>query len=60
SFLPSLFRGLNFTPTLAAILLPILRLVIFGAIREGIIVGLWRVLVERLNIAASEMVYVTH
>jgi hypothetical protein len=60
SFLPSIFRGLGLTPTLATILLPILRLIIFGAIREGIIAGLWRVLVERLNIAASEMVYVTH
>jgi hypothetical protein len=43
-----------------AIALPILRLVIFGVIREGIIAGLWQALVERLNIAASEMVYVTH
>ena len=59
SFLPSLFRGLGLVPTLVAILLPILRLVIFGLIREGMIAGLWRVLVERLNIAASEMVYVT-
>jgi hypothetical protein len=59
SFLPSIFRGFDVTPTTAAILLPILRLVIFWAIREGMIAGLWRVLVERLNIAASEMVYVT-
>jgi hypothetical protein len=59
SLLPALFSLLNFSPSLEAILLPVLRLAIFGAIREGMIAGLWKALVERLNIAASEMVYVT-
>lgn len=57
--IPGLFPVFGNEPLIAAIALPLLRLLIFYAIREGIIVMVWRVLVERLNIAASEMVYVT-
>jgi hypothetical protein len=59
SLISSLLGSLAVSAVAASIILPILRLGIFYAIREAIINGLWRVLVERLNIAASEMVYVT-
>lgn len=59
SLVPAVFRNLEVAPVTGAVALPILRLAIFYAIREGMIAGLWRILVERLNIAASEMVYVT-
>jgi hypothetical protein len=57
--IPNLLENLNFSPTLIAVILPTSRLLIFGVIREVMISILWRALVERLNIAASEMVYVT-
>jgi hypothetical protein len=59
SLIPSLLRSLEVASVTASISLPILRLGVFFVIREAIIHGLWRVLVERLNIAASEIVYVT-
>lgn len=59
SLVPNLMMRAGVTPTAAAIALPIIRLVIFFAIREAMISGLWRILVERLNVAASEMVYIT-
>jgi hypothetical protein len=59
SLIPNLLENLNFSPTLIAVILPTSRLLIFGVIREVMISILWRALVERLNIAASEMVYVT-
>jgi hypothetical protein len=54
SLIPSLLGSLAVSAVAASILLPILRLAIFFVIREVIVNGLWRVLVERLNIASSE------
>jgi hypothetical protein len=59
NLLSGVFRAMGAAPITAALALPILRLAVFYAIREGMIAGLWRLLVERLNVAASEMVYVT-
>jgi hypothetical protein len=59
SALPSVFGELHAAPITVALLLPVLRLGVFGVTREVFIRLLWQTLVERLNIAASEMVYVT-
>jgi hypothetical protein len=55
SVLPAALVGLGLSPLALALLLPVARLAIFFLVRESILVGLWAILVERLNIAASEI-----
>jgi hypothetical protein len=53
--LPLFLAGLEVPAVTISLLLPVVRVGIFFLIREAIIVGLWRVLVEQLNVAASEV-----
>lgn len=52
---PLLLRDLGVTPVAGALILPFLRVGLFYLIREGIIALVWRALVEKLNIGASEL-----
>ncbi|MEO8607455.1 MAG: hypothetical protein ABI690_06215 [Chloroflexota bacterium] len=53
--LPSLYERLNIVGDYTEMSLSILRLTIFFLIREAIITGLWRVIVQRLNGSTSEL-----
>jgi hypothetical protein len=53
--LPTLLISLGMDEVFIAVLLPILRLLIFYFLREGIIAAVWAILVERLNVTASEV-----
>jgi hypothetical protein len=53
--LPSLYERLYIIGDYTEMSLSILRLTVFFLIREAIITGLWRVIVQRLNASASEL-----
>ena len=60
SLLPTIFISLEVPSAAIALVLPFLRLGIFYLIGEGVIYGLWRILVDRLNVSASEVESMTH
>lgn len=53
--IPALYEGLNLNGLYAELSIPILRVVVFYFIREGIIAGLWLVLTGRLNAMPSDL-----
>jgi hypothetical protein len=57
--LPSLFDAAGIRGILADIGLPVLRLLVFYAVREGAIILLWRRLARQLNADASEVALAT-
>jgi hypothetical protein len=57
--IPALYEVLNFTSFYAELSVPIMRVALFYAIREGIIAGLLHVLMGRLNAVPSDLDEIT-
>ncbi len=57
--IPALYEGLNLNGFYAEVSVPILRVAVFYFIREGIIAGLWQVLMGRLNAMPSDLDEIT-
>jgi hypothetical protein len=55
SLLPGAYDRLQINGWYANFSLPVLRVVVFFLVREGIIVALWRGLIARLNVSPGEL-----
>lgn len=57
SMIPGVYQMLGIVGFYAEISLTIARLIVFFAIREGLIILVWRILIERLNVGSTELDY---
>ncbi len=55
SIFPRFYTTLQFTGFWANASIPVLSLLVFFLVREGIIIGLWRIFIWELNIASDEL-----
>jgi len=53
--IPHLYSALDFHGAIAEISIPILSLLVFIVVRETIIIGLWRILKQQINIGTEDL-----